>query len=463
MTDLKVKSESLPTRCEICHRADLFNPETQTCSRCSSLPQHSRTNHARICKDLAITMLRFPPAALAISINLAFATGIFIIESLAILISLPFALLFMKQGGLESAWIKNYPASLRKFADKIGNIWKWVFGATKREENERPLSLSSVILPLLGCAIASLHAQAVVFDSTFLFIALLIIGGALCAAVERARYSYRLAGLPLLLSITLAMTLNFAAVNLMAKTANNKHFHDFVLPVEASVNGKYDGLQRVLYMPKDADTYTKFKDFGYWSGTTYGGYNDLPTGYWVYVYPFWYVWEREVKPRVQTPVQPVNDNQPALVAGYLPWAAQQAIGAPNTELAGDYNTAWATNYPDTGEEWLKLDYAEAVNIAAVRIRETYNPGAVVRVTAIVKNDREITLWQGQDKTSVAPEYLTIKSSANVTAQTIKIYLDTKLVAGWNEIDAVELIGADGSRQWAVQASASSSYAERYSK
>ena len=31
------------------------------------------------------------------------------------------------------------------------------------------------------------------------------------------------------------------------------------------------------------------------------------------------------------------------------------------------------------------------------------------------------------------------------------------VAGWNEIDAVELIGRDGSRQWAKGANASSSY------
>jgi hypothetical protein len=33
------------------------------------------------------------------------------------------------------------------------------------------------------------------------------------------------------------------------------------------------------------------------------------------------------------------------------------------------------------------------------------------------------------------------------------------VPGWNEIDAVELIGRDGSHQWAKQASASSTYAE----
>ena len=47
-----------------------------------------------------------------------------------------------------------------------------------------------------------------------------------------------------------------------------------------------------------------------------------------------------------------------------------------------------------------------------------------------------------------PEYRT---------STIRIVLDTNRVAGWNEIDAVELLG-DRSRQWAVKARASSSYA-----
>ena len=43
---------------------------------------------------------------------------------------------------------------------------------------------------------------------------------------------------------------------------------------------------------------------------------------------------------------------------------------------------------------------------------------------------------------------------------MKIYLDTKRVNGWNEIDAVELVGKDGSKQWAVNASASSTYASK---
>ena len=42
---------------------------------------------------------------------------------------------------------------------------------------------------------------------------------------------------------------------------------------------------------------------------------------------------------------------------------------------------------------------------------------------------------------------------------IRVILDTKLRTGWNEIDAVELVGPDG-RAWATDAHASSNYGQR---
>lgn len=37
MANLKIKSESKPTRCDICHKSDLFDPLTNSCSRCFNL------------------------------------------------------------------------------------------------------------------------------------------------------------------------------------------------------------------------------------------------------------------------------------------------------------------------------------------------------------------------------------------------------------------------------------------
>lgn len=36
---LKVKRESLPTRCEVCHQADQFDPVTGLCGRCQAIVQ----------------------------------------------------------------------------------------------------------------------------------------------------------------------------------------------------------------------------------------------------------------------------------------------------------------------------------------------------------------------------------------------------------------------------------------
>ena len=52
-----------------------------------------------------------------------------------------------------------------------------------------------------------------------------------------------------------------------------------------------------------------------------------------------------------------------------------------------------------------------------------------------------------------------KVGGAIRAQSVKVYLDTARVPGWNEIDAVQIIGRDGSKQWASASSASSSYAD----
>src|SRR5438552_2365475 len=54
------------------------------------------------------------------------------------------------------------------------------------------------------------------------------------------------------------------------------------------------------------------------------------------------------------------------------WGPEQATGAPDTPLAGDYTTAWASATPDGQDEWLELEYAKPVLAEAVLIHETYN-------------------------------------------------------------------------------------------
>jgi RNA polymerase sigma factor (sigma-70 family) len=59
---------------------------------------------------------------------------------------------------------------------------------------------------------------------------------------------------------------------------------------KASVNGNYCILLKTIEAKEDRKTYDDFWEYGPWSGTSYAGQKDLPPGYWVYVYPNWYIW-----------------------------------------------------------------------------------------------------------------------------------------------------------------------------
>jgi hypothetical protein len=73
---------------------------------------------------------------------------------------------------------------------------------------------------------------------------------------------------------------------------------------KASVNGKYRKLLRRIQVEQDKASYGEFSDFGQFNGTSYAGYSNLPVGYWVYVYPYWYIWG-EMKEAVPAPQGPI--------------------------------------------------------------------------------------------------------------------------------------------------------------
>jgi hypothetical protein len=59
---------------------------------------------------------------------------------------------------------------------------------------------------------------------------------------------------------------------------------------KASVGGKFSILLKKIEVKADRETYKDFHDYGPWTGTSWAGHDDLPPGYWVYVYPNWYIW-----------------------------------------------------------------------------------------------------------------------------------------------------------------------------
>jgi len=144
-----------------------------------------------------------------------------------------------------------------------------------------------------------------------------------------------------------------------------------------------------------------------------------------------------------------------------PWGPEQATGAPDTDRAGDIRTAWASLTPDSQDEWLLLVYGEPVVPVGVNIYETYNPGAVNKVSVFTQDGKEVEVWTGKDPTPTGNGKGVSEISFNVAFKTdrVKIYLDSPSVSGWNEIDAVALIDAAGKTHWATRATASSTYAD----
>ena len=64
---------------------------------------------------------------------------------------------------------------------------------------------------------------------------------------------------------------------------------------KARVEGKYRDLILRFEVEEDRKSYGEFKEYGYYRTTHYKGIKNIPTGYWVYVYPYWHVWREKVE------------------------------------------------------------------------------------------------------------------------------------------------------------------------
>ena len=162
------------------------------------------------------------------------------------------------------------------------------------------------------------------------------------------------------------------------------------------------------------------------------------------------------------------------------WGPEQATGAPDTSTAADAVTAWASWRADAPGEWLEVEFAREVEIAEIDIHESFNPGAISRVSVVGPNRdgvvdtppgwrptgppetpsaRSSILFSGTYVARSGVNVMVVKPSDHPRGRFVRIDLLSEKVPGWNEIDAVQLVGTDGSKQWAVGARASTSYAD----
>jgi hypothetical protein len=120
------------------------------------------------------------------------------------------------------------------------------------------------------------------------------------------------------------------------------------------------------------------------------------------------------------------------------WSAQQATGAPNTDACGDINSAW-TSSSSRGEDWLVLDYDQAVIPTQILIYETFNPGAVTKVEVFAEDGSATTVYTALPvRNATCPNTLAIEvSGVDTPVLAVRVSLEH---SAWSEIDAVQLIG-----------------------
>ena len=147
------------------------------------------------------------------------------------------------------------------------------------------------------------------------------------------------------------------------------------------------------------------------------------------------------------------------------WSVDQVLGVPDTAGSGDKSTAWASKTADSQTEWLIVEFPSIEPISSVHIHETFNPGAVFQIDSVDWRGTETTIWEGVDPTAptAGSGVSIIALPTPVKTRRIKIHLDSAKFPGWNEIDAVAIIGSDGSKQHASNSWASSSYGDNREK
>jgi hypothetical protein len=125
------------------------------------------------------------------------------------------------------------------------------------------------------------------------------------------------------------------------------------------------------------------------------------------------------------------------------WAAIQAIGAPDTRRCGDYQTAWASASSDE-VAWLEVSYPVAVYVTMINIVQSFNPNQVVEVALVGPFGRSTAIYQQSPVVVDQPCPYTLSIPIEKTSgrfDTVRITVDQSVLGlGWNEIDAVELVG-----------------------
>jgi hypothetical protein len=126
------------------------------------------------------------------------------------------------------------------------------------------------------------------------------------------------------------------------------------------------------------------------------------------------------------------------------WAARQVLGPPDVyPRHGDLGGAWASKEPDAGDEFIEVAFERPVRAQAVRVYETFNPGAVSQVELVTSMGRRIDSTAGRTIADRSPQGATVESfDLECTSEpiaSVRLRLASGAVPGWNELDAIGIV------------------------
>jgi hypothetical protein len=158
----------------------------------------------------------------------------------------------------------------------------------------------------------------------------------------------------------------------------------------------------------------------------------------------WALKQEEIKsdPNGEWAIQATASSTYNDAQGMAGYSANQATGAPNVDKYADDGAAWTSKTPDGGIEWLDLKYPKPVYATEVRVRESCGSGAVIKVEVFDEKGGAHAIWQGNDPTKDLNYLMAKFPKTAFKTDRVKVTLATNVVGGWNEIDAVQLVGTD---------------------
>ena len=119
-------------------------------------------------------------------------------------------------------------------------------------------------------------------------------------------------------------------------------------------------------------------------------------------------------------------------------------GKPDAQDAAYPELGWRAEKDGAGIEWLELGYGTPVHATAVRVRQIYGPGAIIKVELIDEAGARRTVWQGRDDTAYEPNqvawFVRTFDRTETKVRGVRLTLATNAVSTHESIDAVQLVG-----------------------